>query len=119
MSNAKQPIKAGPGEDISRHAFVMKLKPGVEPEYRRRHAAIWPELAKELKAAGISDYSIFLDRQTLSLFAVQKLAPQNRVANLPQTAIVKKWWAYMKDLMETNPDNSPVAEPLEEVFHLD
>ena len=102
-----------------RNAFVMKLKPGFEEEYRRRHAAIWPELAKELKTAGISDYSIYLDRRTLSLFAIQKLSLANRAARLPQKAIVKKWWAYMKDLMETNPDHSPVTFPLDEMFHLE
>ena len=108
-----------PANSQHRNAFVMKLKPGFEAEYQRRHAAIWPELAKELKTAGISDYSIYLDRRTLSLFAVQKLAPGHRAASLPQTTSVQKWWAYMKDLMETNPDHSPVAYPLDEVFHLD
>jgi L-rhamnose mutarotase len=102
-----------------RHAFVMKLKPGFEAEYKRRHDAIWPELSRELSAAGVSDYSIFLDKQSGNLFAVQKLAENNSAAKLPQTAIVKKWWAYMKDIMETNPDNSPVAAELTEVFHTD
>ena len=97
----------------------MILKPGAEAEYKRRHDAIWPELAKELRAAGISDYSIFLDRRTHSLFAVQKRATINQADKLPHAAIVKQWWAYMKDLMETNPDNSPVAHPLEEVFYLE
>jgi L-rhamnose mutarotase len=104
---------------MTRNAFVMKLKPGFEAEYLKRHDEIWPELSAELKAAGISDYSIFLDRRTGYLFAVQKLAEGNRAASLPGTAIVKKWWAYMRDIMDTNPDNSPVAVPLEEVFHMD
>jgi L-rhamnose mutarotase len=102
-----------------RNAFVMKLKPGFEAEYKRRHDAIWPELAAELKKAGISDYSIFLDERTGYLFAVQKLTDGNTAGALPQTAIVKKWWAWMKDIMDTNPDNSPVAVGLKEVFHLD
>jgi L-rhamnose mutarotase len=104
---------------MKRNAFVMKLKPGFEAEYKKRHDVIWPELSAELKAAGISDYSIFLDRPTGYLFAVQKLADNHTADNLPQTAIVKKWWAYMRDIMDSNPDNSPVALPLEEVFHLD
>lgn len=102
-----------------RNAFVMKLKPGFAAEYKKRHDAIWPELAKELAAAGISDYSIFLDERTLFLFAVQKLTDHNTAAVLPQAAIVKKWWAYMQDIMETNPDHSPMALPLTEVFHMD
>lgn len=102
-----------------RNAFTMKLKPGYEVEYKRRHDAIWPELSSELSRAGISDYSIFLDETTLTLFAFQKLADNNTADDLPQNPVVKKWWAYMADIMETNPDNSPVCHPLREVFHLD
>lgn len=103
---------------MKRNAFKMKLKPGSVAEYRRRHDEIWPELARELRAAGISDYSIFLDEETLTLFAVQKLTENHTAEQLPQTAIVQKWWAYMAPLMEVHPDNSPVCKPLDEVFHL-
>ena len=102
---------------MQRNAFKMKLKPGFEAEYKKRHDEIWPELAAELTHAGVTDYSIFLDEETLTLFAVQKLSANNTATNLPQTAIVRKWWAYMADIMETNPDNSPVCVPLREVFY--
>ncbi|MGB9142439.1 MAG: L-rhamnose mutarotase, partial [Aestuariivirga sp.] len=39
----------------------MFLKPGMEAEYKRRHDEIWPELLDLLHAAGISEYSIYLD----------------------------------------------------------
>jgi L-rhamnose mutarotase len=104
---------------MERHAFLMKLKPGYEAEYKRRHDAIWPELATALRAAGVSDYSIYLDPATRTLFAAQKCADNDACAALPRQAIVKKWWAYMADIMETNPDNSPVVAPLQEVFHLE
>ena len=104
---------------MQRHAFKMKLKPGVVAEYKKRHDEIWPKLAAELKAAGVSDYSIFLDEETLTLFAVQKLGEKNSAAELPDSPIVRKWWDYMAPLMETHLDNSPVAVPLKEVFHLD
>ena len=104
---------------MQRNAFTMKLKPGFKAEYKKRHDEIWPELADELTAAGVSDYSIFLDQETLTLFAVQKLTDDNTAEDLPQTTIVKKWWAYMGDIMEANPDNSPVCKPLVEVFHQD
>ena len=104
---------------MQRHAFKMKLKPGTVAEYKKRHDEIWPELQQELRAAGISDYSIFLDEETLTLFAVQKLSAGNSAAALPQSPIVRKWWAQMAPLMETNPDQSPAAIPLREVFHLE
>ena len=102
-----------------RNAFKMKLKAGYEKEYQERHDKIWPELAEELSRAGVTDYSIFLDRETNILFAVQKLTENNTSANLANTAIVKKWWNYMSDIMEVNPDNSPVVTELKEVFHQD
>jgi L-rhamnose mutarotase len=103
---------------MKRNAFKMKLKPGVAAEYKKRHDEIWPELSKELKAAGVSDYSIFLDEETMILFAVQKLDDKNTANDLPHKAIVKKWWHYMAPLMDVHPDNSPVAKKLDEVFHL-
>jgi L-rhamnose mutarotase len=102
---------------MQRFAFKMKLKPGHLAEYKKRHDEIWPELTQLLKDAGVSDYSIFLDEETNTLFAVQKQSGQSS-QDLGSTAIVQKWWAYMADLMDTNPDNSPVTVPLTEVFYL-
>jgi len=104
---------------MKRVAFKMKLKPGVAAEYQRRHDEIWPELARAITDAGISDYSIFLDEETLTLFAVQQQTANSTAAALPEHPAVKKWWAYMAPLMEVNPDNSPVCGGLREVFHLD
>ena len=98
-------------------AFTMKLKPGVEAEYRRRHDEIWPELTVALEEAGIRDYSIYLDRASGTLFAVQKRLPGHTTEALPRLPVMQRWWAYMADLMETNPDNSPVTVPLTRVFH--
>ena len=106
-------------KDIVRNAFKMKLKPGFEAEYKKRHEEIWPELETLLSESGIQDYSIFLDEETLILFAVQKLNKDFDSSLLPNHPIVKKWWAYMGDIMDTNPDNSPVEKPLKEVFHMD
>ena len=97
----------------------MKLKPGVMAEYKKRHDQIWPELSCAIRAAGISDYSIFLDEETLTLFAVQKQTDNNTAADLPNHPIVRKWWADMSPLMEMNPDNSPQCGDLKELFHLD
>ncbi len=100
-------------------AFVMTLKPGYEAEYKKRHDALWPELAAELKKAGISDYSIYLHPQSLKLFAVLKRTDNHTMDGLPATAAVKKWWAYMADIMDTHSDNSPIVESLEQVFHFE
>ena len=104
---------------MQRIAFKMKLKPGFEEAYKTRHDAIWPELSQLLSEAGISDYSIFLDEETLTLFAVQRLAQPNTAEDLPHHPLVRKWWTHMADIMETHPDQAPVCTPLREVFHLD
>jgi L-rhamnose mutarotase len=104
---------------MERHAFKMKLKPGVVAEYKKRHDEIWPELSRAIHDAGVSDYSIFLDEESLTLFAVQKRTDNNTAAELPNHPIVRKWWAYMAPLMEVNPDNSPQCGDLKPVFHLD
>ena len=100
-------------------AFKMKLKPGFKDEYKKRHDEIWPELKALLKGSGISDYTIFLDEETNFLFAVQQQDGDQSSQDLGQTEIVQKWWAYMADIMDSNPDNSPVSTPLLEVFHMD
>jgi len=101
-------------------AFTMKLKPNVIDEYKRRHDEIWPELVALIHEQGIYDYSIFLDEQSLTLFAVQKVSSNTISSNdkLRENEIMKRWWAYMADLMETNADQSPVTHPLKLVFHM-
>ena len=104
---------------MQRVAFKMKLNKLGEKEYKRRHETIWPELKKLLKEAGIKDYSIFLDEETNSLFAYLTIKDAGRLRELSQEEIMKKWWDYMKDIMETNEDNSPVSISLKEVFYLE
>jgi L-rhamnose mutarotase len=103
---------------MHRIAFKMQLFKGFEQEYKKRHDEIWPELQKLLKESGISDYSIFLDETTNSLFGVMKAEDPKNLDNLPQQAVMQRWWKYMGDIMESNPDNSPVSIPLKEVFYL-
>lgn len=99
-------------------AFRMMLKPGMEAEYRKRHDEIWPELLVLLTDAGITDYSIHLDRDTGHLFGVLWRGTNHGMDDLPKCAVMKRWWAYMADIMETKPNNEPVAVPLETVFHM-
>jgi len=100
-------------------AFVMTLKPGHEAEYEKRHDEIWPELVQTLKEAGVSDYSIFLEKSSCKLFAVLKRREDHSMDSLPLDPIVQKWWAYMADIMVADADNKPVGESLDLVFHMD
>jgi L-rhamnose mutarotase len=101
-----------------KQAFKMKLTAGSKEEYRRRHAAIWPELVKLLHDSGVSDYYIFLDEETNTLFAVQSQEGEKSSQDLGNNPVVQKWWSYMADIMVTNPDKSPVSIPLEQVFYM-
>lgn len=102
-----------------RKALLMKIKKGCEAEYKKRHDEIWPELKELLTQSGVYDYSIYLDERTQVLFATLKLRDDNTADRIPQTPIVRKWWDMMADIMDVNPDNSPVELPLTEVFHMD
>ena len=104
---------------MKREAFKMFLKPGCEAEYEKRHNAIWPELKKLLSENGVCDYSIYWDKDTNILFASQKVQGEESSQDMGSNPIVQKWWAYMADIMETNPDNSPVSIPLKEVFRME
>lgn len=97
----------------------MFLKPGFREEYKKRHDAIWPELAQMIKDTGVYDYSIFLDEETNILFGVQKQKGDSSSQDMGDNPVVKKWWDHMADIMEVNEDNSPVTIPLEEVFYME
>lgn len=102
---------------MQRIAFKMKLNEGQKAEYKKRHDKIWSELKRLLKESGVSEYSIFLDDETNTLFAFQKVTGDGGSQDLGETEIVKKWWKFMADIMEVNKDNSPVTVELEEVFY--
>lgn len=103
---------------MQRHAFKMFLNPGAEAEYIRRHDEIWPELVALLKDTGISNYSIHLDRETNVLFGYLERRDDHTMDDLPNHPVMKRWWAYMGDIMRTNPDGSPVAISLGESFYM-
>jgi L-rhamnose mutarotase len=102
-----------------RKAFVMSVNAGREQEYEKRHTPIWAELEKTLKDHGAHNYSIFIDAGTRQLFGYVEIEDQKRWDAIAQTAVCKKWWAHMKDVMPSNPDNSPVSTELREVFHIE
>jgi len=102
-----------------RKAFVMSVSPGEEAEYERRHRPIWDELAAVLKSHGAHNYSIFLHPTTLQLFAYVEIEDEARWNAIAKTPVCQKWWKHMGDIMPSNPDTSPVAQGLKEVFYLE
>jgi L-rhamnose mutarotase len=104
---------------MKRCGFKMQLKPGSVAEYKRRHDEIWPELVVALRNAGISDYSIFLDEETLTLFAVRRESDSAKPALLRDHPVVRRWWDSMAPLMVVRADNEPVSNELQEVFYLE
>lgn len=104
---------------MERLAFKMKLNKGQKEVYKKRHKNIWPELKKLLKDNGVSEYSIFLDDETNTLFAFQKVTNNQGSQDLKDNTIVQKWWDFMSDIMAVNPDNSPLSKPLEELFYME
>ena len=102
-----------------RKAFIMTVHPGQEAEYERRHSPIWPELEAVLKAHGVTSYSIFLEPATRQLFAYAEIEDEARWQAIAQNEVCRRWWTSMRELMPTNPDHSPVAVELKEVFHIE
>jgi L-rhamnose mutarotase len=103
---------------MQRHAFKMHLKPGMTAEYRKRHDDIWPQLVDLLHTAGIGNYSIWLDEETNTLFGYLERTDSHTIADLPEHPVMRRWWQYMKDIMHTNNDGSPVVSPITEVFYM-
>jgi L-rhamnose mutarotase len=116
--NSESETPSNLSKERYRISFKMQLYKGFEAEYKKRHDALWPELKQLLKSKGISEYSIFLDETTNSLFSIMKAENPEVLNELPSHPVMKKWWNYMKDIMETNEDNSPVSIALKEVFYL-
>lgn len=103
---------------LIRKAFKMKVYPNKQEEYEKRHQEIWPEMVDELHRHGASNYSIFLDKETSTLFGYVEIEDEEKWSRMSSTEINQKWWRYMEPVMETNPDSSPVTIDLQEVFHM-
>jgi L-rhamnose mutarotase len=99
-------------------AFRMVLNPGMREEYERRHRQIWPELVDALRGAGVHEYRIFFDAGSNHLFAILTRIPNHHMDRLPELDVMRKWWDYMADIMQTAPDHTPLQQALEPVFHL-
>ena len=101
-----------------RKAFRMSVHRGSEHEYERRHNPIWRDLADTLRAHGVRNYSIFLDRETGDLFAYAEIESEERWRAIAATDVCRRWWKYMREIMPANADDEPISRSLDEVFHL-
>lgn len=119
VSIIESKIRKGRKSNMVRKGFKMKLYPGMEAEYEKRHNELWPEMQDMIHEYGGKNYTIFLDRETLVLYGYIEVEDPAKWDESADTAINRKWWDFMADIMETNPDNSPVSVDLHEVFHLD
>ena len=104
---------------MQRVAFMMRIKPGTQEEYRRRHLQVWPELLADLKRAGCQNYSIYL-RDT-ELFAYMEVADFQRYLEIMATSRARqRWEAQMSDILIRETEATTGFPPvLEEVFHFD
>ncbi len=100
-----------------RHAWIMKLKPGQEAEYRRKHDEIWPEMVDLLKRQGVRNYTIY--QNGLTLFAYYERDGEAPAIRREADPIELRWRKWMEPHMETLADATPVVEPLVEIFRLD
>jgi L-rhamnose mutarotase len=106
------------GGVVIRKAFRMSVHAGDETEYEHRHNPIWAELEETLRRHGVQTYSIFLDPDTHDLFAYAEIESEQRWAAIGETEVCRRWWRSMRELMPSNPDDSPRSRDLREVFHL-
>ncbi|HQZ95665.1 MAG TPA: L-rhamnose mutarotase [Pyrinomonadaceae bacterium] len=102
-----------------RKAFLMSVDPDSHDEYERRHRPIWQELEVVLRDHGVHNYSIFLDAETSQLFGYAEIESEELWNTIADTDECHRWWAFMKGIMPSNADNSPISRDLKEVFHLD
>ena len=102
-----------------RKAFLMSVNPDQHAEYEKRHRPIWNDLASVLKVHGVSNYSIFLDEETSQLFGYAEIESEELWNSIAETDECRRWWSYMRDVMPSNDDNSPISHGLRVVFHLD
>ena len=104
---------------MERVSFTMRLLPGHEAEYRRRHAAVWPEMLDALRTAGARNYSIFL--YGAELFAYLEVDDFDAFrASMAATEINDRWQAEMASLIDPLTDPATgFHQRLEEVFHLE
>lgn len=103
-----------------RKSFLIRAKRGMSDEYVKRHNPIWPELQITLKDFGVSNYSIFIHDGSGMLFGYMEVEDESLLEKLAQQDIMKRWWKYMTDVLESENEFSDKAieQELKEVFHL-
>lgn len=103
-----------------RYGSVLRVRPEHYEEYRRQHAAVWPEILAMISACHIRNYSIYhKDGWLFSYFeywGVDFAADMRRMA---ADAATRRWWALMEPMQDPLATRAPGEwwAVMEEVFH--
>jgi L-rhamnose mutarotase len=109
---------------MQRMAMVLGLKADAVAEYKRIHAAVWPDVLAMITECGIRNYSIYLKEPENMLFGYWEYhgtdftADAARMAADPKT---QEWWAIcmpMQAPLDTRKEGEWWAM-MDEVFHHD
>jgi L-rhamnose mutarotase len=104
---------------VNNYAWVLEVRPGYEEEYKKRHDEIWPELAEDIRAAGMRNYNIF--RHGLTLFGYFECDDLPKaIEALNNSDANARWGEYMTPIMKIEVDTAigfPFLLPL--MFHQD
>ena len=109
---------------MARYGSIIGIKPEHIAEYKRLHAAVWPDVLKQIKASNISNYSIYLREPENLMFAYFEYTGTDYAADMARMAAdpkTKEWWAVCMPLQDPLKTNAPGEwwGSMEEVFHLD
>ncbi len=105
---------------MTRYGSVIRIKPEKIEEYKRHHAAVWPEVLEMIRRCNIGNYSIFLKDDLL--FGYFEYHGADYAADMARMAADRKtqeWWALMMPMqrpLETRAEGEWWAS-MEEVFH--
>jgi L-rhamnose mutarotase len=107
---------------MQRMCRIIKVKPEIIPEYKRIHAAVWPEILDAIRKSNVQNYSIFLREPENLLISYWEYVGSNYeqdMANIKKAPRMREWWDItdpMQEPLETRKDNEWWAET-ELVFH--
>ena len=104
---------------MERLCYTFDLAPGMEDEYERRHAEVWPELVEALRESGFSNYSLFRRGTEVIAYAECEPSFETAMQKLSRTEVSGRWNAYIRSLMTRSVDEEGRFFTVREIWHLD